>query len=152
MGVCPETPGSGEILPRPVKGFSVEPQGGRQPLLRRPRRHHLHSLDRAVWEGQESVSPSLCPAPGLWLCSLEGTSRCLPTASSPHRPPPTPPFPGICTGNLVICLPLVPQEGMGALRLLCRRAQLRVSTTRALPLREAGSGLPPCPSCVHVGL
>lgn len=62
-----------------------------------------------------SASPSLCLAPGMWLRSLPSSLRAIPLPSHCQQFPPypaTPPFPGIYTGNLVTCLPLVPRAAV----------------------------------------
>ena len=70
-----------------------------------------NEFSKTPWRGQFKSPGAPLPLPEPWLCPPEGTSHCLhPVVSSPLQ---MPPFPGLCAGNLVICLPLASRDGMG---------------------------------------
>lgn len=111
-GVCPETPGSGEILPHLAKGLSAELQGGWTGPTQ-------HVQTHTPWRGQfgkgRAVPPCSAWPLGGALCSLQGHPAACPLPGSLCHPPCCSAltwFPGLRVENLVICLPLVPQDGM----------------------------------------
>lgn len=94
--------------------------------------------------GQGSVKPRSClplPLLGPGSCVvLEGTVHCLGTVVSLQFPVDTS-ISSHCTGNLVICLPLAPQEGTGQARILHHTAAPHPKPCLTVKL---GSTLTPC--------
>ena len=102
--------------------------------------------------------PRLCLASGVWLCSLEGHLAAFPPRGALPCPA-DPSSASLRAGNLVICLPLVPREGMGCCRMLCSPTQPGLpphpagpASPQAVPHRPSWSlGSLSAPSCFHVG-
>lgn len=101
-------PGSGEILPQQeLQGGEAGPRREDQSLGPFPREGTWGRTGACL---PSSVWPLGCGS-ALWR-----RIGCLPSLTAPQgslQHPVDPSPASLCPGNLVICLPLVPQEGMG---------------------------------------
>lgn len=101
------------ILPRLVNGLRAELRGRWMGPTRVAQSISIYT----PWSQQFGKHRDPPPSSSAWPLgcdsgSLEGHPSAFPLGTVSTCPA-TPPFPCICTGNLVICLPLVPQDRMG---------------------------------------